>query len=190
MLKEGMAEVRTIVPITDTTRRMYAFVAYVSLITIIAVTAYGLVESLYVTKQPVGQVLVDVYFPFPPYFAQPVTYFSVASVALFYSGLRLWENRVSKWPSWLLMLLQVFGFVVAFSSAYEVMFNFMLWGASYTVNCANAIAGHTICNPDTLTSLYPTPWSLVFATRAFSALFVISGYSVYFLRKFSHTNII
>lgn len=190
MLKEGTAEVMTIVPMTDATRRMYALVAYVSLTTIVAVTVYGLVESLYGTKQPVGQVLVDVYFPFPPYFAQPVTYFSVACVALFYSGLRLWEKRVSKWPSWLLMLMQIFGFVVAFSSAYEVMFNFMLWGASYTVNCANAIANHTACNPDVLTSLYPTPWSLVFATRAFSALFVISGYSVYFLRKFSSTSII
>jgi hypothetical protein len=190
MLKEGNAWVRTIASMTNGTRRMYSLVAYVSLITIVVVTIYGLVESLYGTKQPVGQVLVDVYWPFPPYFAQPVTYFSVASVALFYSGLRLWEDRVSKWPAWILMLLQIFGFVVAFSSAYEVMFNFMLWGASYTVNCANAIANHTACNPDTLTSLYPTPWSLVFATRAFSALFVISGYSVYFLRKFSHTNII
>jgi hypothetical protein len=182
--------VQTIVTMTDPTRRVYALVAYLSLITIIAVTVYGLAQSLYGTRQAVGQVLVDVYWPFPPYFAQPVTYFSVASVALFYSGLRLWEKRVSKWPPWLLMLLQIFGFVVAFSSAYEVMFNFMLWGASYSVNCANAIAGHTACNPDTLTSLYPTPWSLVFATRAFSALFVISGYSVYFLRQFSHSSII
>lgn len=190
MLKEGKVEVRTIVPMTDGTKRVYRFVAYVSFITIIAVTVYGLIESLYVTKQPVGQVLVDVFWPFPPYFAQPVTYFSVASVALFYSGLRLWENRISKWPSWLLMLLQIFGFVVAFSSAYEVMYNFMLWGASYTVNCANAIANHYACDVNALTSLYPTPWSLVFATRAFSALFVISGYSVYFLRKFSLTNII
>jgi hypothetical protein len=169
---------------------MYTFVAWVSLITIVAVTVFGAVQTLYLSKQPVGQVLVDVYWPFPPYFAQPITYFSVATVALFYSGLRLWEAKVSKWPTWLLMLLQVFGFVVAFSSAYEVMFNFMLWGASYSVQCANAIASHSPCNPDVLVSLYPTPWSLVFATRAFGALFVISGYSVYFLRKFSTANVI
>ncbi len=174
----------------EPTRRMYTFVAWVSLITIVAVTVFGAVQTLYLSKQPVGQVLVDVYWPFPPYFAQPITYFSVATVALFYSGLRLWEAKVSKWPTWLLMLLQVFGFVVAFSSAYEVMFNFMLWGASYSVQCANAIASHSPCNPDVLVSLYPTPWSLVFATRAFGALFVISGYSVYFLRKFSTANVI
>lgn len=174
----------------EATRRMYRAVAWVSFLIIVVVTVYGSVQTLYLSKEPVGQVLVDVYWPFPPYFAQPITYFSVACVALFYSGLRLWEDRISKWPTWLLMLLQVFGFVVAFSAAYEVIFNFMLWGASYSVQCANAIASHSACNPDVLVSLYPTPWSLVFATRAFAALFVISGYSVYFLRKFSAPNLI
>lgn len=172
------------------TRRMYSAVAWASLAVIVAVTAYGLAQSVYGSRQPVGQVWVDVYWPFPPYFAQPVTYFAVASVALFYSGLRLWEERISKWPPWVLMFLQMFGFIVAFSSAYEVMYNFMLWGASYSVACANAIASYTPCNPDTITSLYPDPWSLVFATRAFAALFVISGYSVYFLRKFSSARLI
>ncbi|HZW84954.1 MAG TPA: hypothetical protein VFE91_03500 [Nitrososphaerales archaeon] len=167
------------------TRTMYRAVAWLSFFAIVVLVLYGLNESINVSKQPVGQVWVDVYWPFPPYFAQPVTYFSVASVALFYSGLRLWEERVSKWPQWVLMFLQLFGFVVAFSSAYEVMYNFMLWGSSYSVACADAIANLQPCNPDVINSLYPTPWNLVFATRAFSALFVISGYSVYYLRKFS-----
>lgn len=172
------------------TRNMYAAIAWLSFAVIIAVTAYGLLESNYGSRQPVGQVLVDVYWPFPPYFAQPVTYFSVACVALFYSGLRVWEEKFSKWPQWLLLFLQVFGFVVAFSSAYEVLYNFMLWGASYSVACANEIATHAICNPDTIISTYPSPWNLVFATRAFGALFVISGYSVYFLRKTTGTRLI
>ena len=178
------------VPMDPSTRRMYSAVAWISLFIIVVVTIFGLVQSLYGSHQAVGEIWVDVYWPFPPYFAQPVTYFSVASVALFYSGLRLWEARVSKWPGWLLMALQVFGFVVAFSAAYEVMYNFMLWGASYSVACAAEIANHNPCSPDTLNTLYPTPWNLVFATRAFSALFVISGYSVYYLRKFSGTEVI
>jgi hypothetical protein len=160
---------------------MYLLAAWASFLVIVVVTVYGLVESLYVTGKPIGYILVNVYFPFPPYFAQPVTYFSVACVALFYSGLRLWEEYVAKWPNWLLMSLQVFGFVIAFSAAYEVMYNFMVWGALFSVACANTPA----CNPDILASTYPSQWSLVFATRAFSALFVISGYSVYYLRKFS-----
>jgi hypothetical protein len=168
------------------TTRLYALIAWLSLFTIIIVTIYGVSEALYGTKQAVGQTWVDVYWPFPPFFAQPVTYFSVASVALFYSGLRLGEETISKWPPWLLSLLQMFGFIVAFSSAYEVMYNFMLWGATYSILCV----GKTMCNPDTFSSTYPAPWNLVFATRAFAALFVISGYSVYFLRKMSSSRLI
>jgi hypothetical protein len=166
---------------------MYTVVAWVSFLMLVLVTVYGLGQSLYFSKEPVGQVLVDVYFPFPPYFAQPVTYFSVACVALFYSGLRLWEERIAKWPNWLLMLFQAFGFIVAFSAAYEVMYNFMVWGALYVIACEQT-AG--VCNVDLLSSLYPSQWSLVFATRMFSALFVISGYSVYYLRKFSSSELV
>jgi hypothetical protein len=167
------------------TKLSFTVIAWISLFTILAVTIYGLAQSLYGTHQPVGEVLVDVYFPFPPYFAQPVTYFSVASVALFYSGLRLGEGRIAKWPPWLLSFLQIFGFVVAFSAAYEVLYNFMLWGATYSIVCVSKAP----CDPNTLISTYPAPWNLVFATRAFSALFVISGYSVYFLRRTSSTNL-
>jgi len=171
---------------------MYKLVAWVSFIVIVSVTIYGTIESLYVSGEPVGEVWVNVYFPFPPYFAQPVTYFSVACVTLFYSGLKVWEERISRWPSWLLMFLQLFGFIVAFSAAYEVMFNFMLWGSTYSIACAQNLARNPPipCSPDVLFSTYPSPWNLVFATRAFSALFVISGYSVYFLRKFSSSTLV
>lgn len=167
---------------------MFSLIAWASFLTLLVVIVYGLVESLkfYGTGLAVGVVLVDVYWPFPPYFAQPVTYFSVASVALFYSGLRLWEDRISRWPRWLLSFLQMFGFVVAFSSAYEILYNFMVWGATYSIFCV----GQVTCNPDTFTSTYPVPWNLVFATRAFSALFVISGYSVYFLRRVNGLSLI
>ncbi|HKT22184.1 MAG TPA: hypothetical protein VJR06_06230 [Nitrososphaerales archaeon] len=171
------------------TERTYKLVAWVSFIILVAVIVYGVAESAYVTGEPIGKVWVDVYFPFPPYFAQPVTYFSVATVALFYSGLRLWEDRISKWPGWLVSFLQLVGFVIAFSAAYEVMYNFMVWGSLFVIACEQGIASVT-CNPDTLSTVYPSQWSLVFATRAFSALFVISGYSVYFLRKHSSSSLI
>jgi hypothetical protein len=171
------------------TERLYRIVAYASLVIIAAVSVYGVVRSAYVPGEPIGKALVDVYFPFPPYFAQPVTYFSVACVALFYSGLRLWEERISRWPNWFLMLLQLIGFVVAFSAAYEVMYNFMVWGSLFVIACEKGVASVT-CNPDTLSTVYPSQWSLVFATRAFSALFAISGYSVYFFRKYSGSSLI
>jgi len=179
--------VRTPLPMHEATKRMYTAVAWASFLILVLITVYGVVQSLYFSKEPVGQVLVDVWFPFPPYFAQPVTYFSVACVALFYSGLRVWEERIAKWPRWLLMMLQALGFIVAFSAAYEVMYNFMVWGALYVIACEQTKG---ICNVDLLSSLYPSQWSLVFATRMFSALFVISGYSVYYLRKFSSSALI
>jgi hypothetical protein len=173
----------------ETTERTYKLVAWASFIILVAVAVYGVAESAYVTGEPIGKAWVDVYFPFPPYFAQPVTYFSVACVALFYSGLRLWEDRISKWPGWMVSFLQLVGFIVAFSAAYEVMYNFMVWGSLFVIACEKGVASVT-CNPDTLSTVYPSQWSLVFATRMFSALFVISGYSVYFLRKYSGSSLI
>lgn len=170
------------------TARMYKLVAWGSFVIMVAVTVYGIVESLYVTGEPVGKAWVDVYFPFPPYFAQPVTYFSVAVVTLFYSGLRLLEDRIAKWPGWLIAFLQLVGFVVAFSAAFEVMYNFMVWGSLFT-QCVT-LKGLANCSPDVLNTYYPSQWSLVFATRMFSALFVVSGYSVYFLRKYSSSSLV
>lgn len=168
------------------TRRVFTIVAWASFITLIILFAFGFLEARGTSNLPVGAQWVDVYWPFPPYFAQPVTYFSVACVALFYSGLRLWEARVAKWPTGLISFLQLVGFVVAFSSAYEVLYNFNFWGATYTVDAIKL--GKSI--PDLLNSSYPIPWSFVFATRVFSALFVISGYSVYFLRRVNRSHII
>ncbi len=167
------------------TRRVFTAVAWVSFITVVAVTAYGVIQWLSGHGGVVGSQLVNVYWPFPPYFAQPVTYFSVACVALFYTGLRLWEPRIRKWPGPVLSFLQLVGFIVAFSSAYEVLYNFMLWGATYSIACS-----HAVCNPDVIISTYPVPWNLVFATRAFSALFVISGYSVYYLRRLTKSQMV
>lgn len=168
------------------TRRVFTLVAWTSFIILVVLFVYGLLEVRGTSNLPVGRQWVDVYWPFPPYFAQPVTYFSVACVALFYSGLRLWEARISKWPRGLISFLQLLGFIVAFSSGYEVLYNFNFWGASYAVQ---QLTLHVL-NPDLLTSSYPIPWSFVFATRVFSALFVISGYSVYFLRRVNRSHII
>ncbi len=168
------------------TKRIFTVVAWISLLTIVAVSLYGLFEWVTGHVGIVGQQLVDVYWPWPPYFAQPVTYFSVACVALFYSGLRLWEEMIVKWPKSVLSTLQLAGFIVAFSSAYEVLYNFMLWGAVLSTECVASPS----CNPDVYFTTYPAPWNLVFATRVFAALFVISGYSVYYLRRLTKSQIL
>ena len=64
------------------TRRMYRLVAWVSLLTILAVIVYGVVASQVEqgTTLAIGVVLVNIEWPLP-YFAKPVSYFSIASVA-------------------------------------------------------------------------------------------------------------
>ena len=69
--------------------------------------------------------------------------------------------------------------VIAFASAYEVMYNFMLWGSFFSIQ----LFYNNAANPNFLSSPGPTPWNLVFATKMFLALFAISAYSVYFLRR-------
>ncbi len=163
---------------------MYHIVAWGSGLTIIGVIIYGLAGT-FVTSGgivEIGATLVNVEFPFP-FLAKPVTYLSVACVTFFFSSLMIWKNKIAKWSLLRLSTLQMFAIVIAFASAYEVLFNFMLWGAIYSVQ----VLTEHIKNPDLITSPSTVPWNLVFATKMFASLFVISGYSVYFLRRLHHT---
>ncbi len=164
------------------TRRLYRVVAWISGLTALAVVVYGVAAAILAIGGfvDVGASLVNVEFPFQ-YFAKPVTYFSIASVAFFYSATKLWEERIAKWPAGILSFLQLFAFVVAFASAYEVIYNFMLWGAIFSIQVLQA---HST-NPNVVACCLPVTWNLDFATKVFSALFAISGYSVYFLRRFN-----
>jgi hypothetical protein len=166
----------------DRTRLMYRIVLWLSGLTIASTLAYGVTTSaLYASGSipVIGQNMVNVEFPLP-YFTQPITYLSVASVSFFYAGLRLWQNKVAQWSQVKLAALQLIAIVAAFASAYEVLYNFMLWGSYFSVQ---VLYNNVAANPNFLSSPGPTPWNLVFATKMFSSIFVISSYSVYFLRK-------
>ena len=160
---------------------MYRIVCWASGITIIATFAYGFATSALFASGGVldiGQTLVNVDFPFP-FFAKPVTYLSIACVTFFYTCLRLWQNKVARWSHLSLASLQLLAMVIAFASAYEILYNFMLWGSFFSIQ----LFSQSTVDPNLLSSPGPTPWNLVFATKMFLALFAISGYSVYFLRR-------
>jgi len=160
---------------------MYRIVFVASGLVILATWAYGVgTSALYASGSipVIGQNMVNVEWPLP-YFAQPVTYLSVASVTFFYTGLRLWQNKVAQWSHLALSSLQLVAVVVAFATAYEVLYNFMLWGSYFGVQ----VLSNSGASPNLIASPGPVPWNLVFATRMFSALFAISGYSAFFLRK-------
>jgi hypothetical protein len=170
----------------DKTRLLFRLCCWVSGLVIISVIVYGLVASIVTTggSFAIGGALVNVFWPLP-WFAQPVTYLSIASVAFFYSALRLWEERISRWPQFVLSMIQLLGFVIAFASAYEILYNFMLWGSlfSYDLLLQNK-------DPNLVLTPFQPPWYLVFATKVFSATFVISGYTVYYIRRLNKSGTI
>lgn len=152
----------------ERTRTMYQAIALVSGLTVIAVCVYALITAVASGAGAVGTSLVDTHFPLPS-FAEPVTYLSVASVAFYYSGMQLWQNQVARWSLFRLSVIQLVAIVVAVCSAYEVLYGFTEWGA-YLSN-------------QLLASSSGVPWTLVVATKVFFSAFVISGYTVYFLRR-------
>jgi hypothetical protein len=163
------------------TRLMYKIVCGISGLVILSALSYGIgTSALYASGSipVIGQNMVNVEWPVS-WFAQPVDYLSVACVTFFYTGLRLWQNRVAQWSHLELASLQLLAIVVAFASAYQVLYNFIIWGSYFSVQ----VLYNTQANPILLSSPGPPPWNLVFATKVFASLFVISGYSVYFLRK-------
>lgn len=163
---------------------MYEVVAWVSVITMIAVLAYGAVTAVLGGLDVVGSSLVNVEFPFT-FMAKPVTYLMVASVTFVYSSMQLFQNRIARWSLFRLSALQLVAIVVAVCSAYEVLYNFMLWGAFLSNQLlSSSLSASSLVND--ITSPGPVPWNLVFATKIFLALFAISGYVVYFLRRMHH----
>jgi len=162
---------------------MYNIVAWVSGLILLAVLAYGIVSTILASGGVVdiGATFVNVDFPLP-FLAKPVTYLSIASVTFFYSTLWVWEPRIAKWSRLKLSAIQFFAIVVAFASAYEVIYNFMLWGAIYS---AQVLIGDLNPNVITSPSTSPSviPWNLVFATKMFSSLLFIGAYTAYFLRR-------
>jgi len=165
----------------ERTRTMYELVAWVSGITIVAVLVYGLVTALLSGLSVVGTSLVDIEWPFT-FMAKPVTYLSIASVTFFYSTMQLYQNHIARWSLPRLSMVELIAIVVALSSAYEVLYNFMLWGAFLSKELITSSVS-AIINVNSVTSPGPVPWNLVFATKIFFSLFIISGYATYFLRK-------
>ena len=175
--KERLSENRKI-------KLLYKTILIVSGLVILVTTMYGLIESIrgYFTTGvvTVGEILVGIEWPLP-YFAKPVTYLSFAIVAFWFSLVKLYQHSINNFSNLRVTLLSFIALLVAFGAAYEVLYNFTVWGALMS---AEAFRGYV--NPDFLNIPYPNPkvpWNLVFATKFFIALFVISSYSWIILQR-------
>ncbi len=108
---------------------------------------------------------------------KPVTIFFVACVVFSYSFFSLAGKRIeSRLPRVLRAFLLVVSITVFAISAYEVLFNFTLWGSLLVSNP----------NPDLAVNTYPTSrWqtNLVFATKAYVSLLFISYFALATFRR-------
>lgn len=163
---------------------------FISAATVIFLALYAVFGTLYFGYEAVGEILVALptgdpfEFPGPEYFpiyAKPVTWLYIAIITFWFTFLESYRGKLSRLPLGVINVGKLIAFVVAAIAGYEVYFNFTIWGSLMTFQ---AIRG-TI-NPDVLANIFPnpqTPWNLVFATKFFSSIFVMSLYSLYFIMK-------
>jgi hypothetical protein len=165
---------------------MYKIVCLVSFAIIIIVTIYGIITALMYGIKIVGETFVNLEFPPPtisPIYAKPITWFMASLIVFWFSFLELNREMILKFSKLSRQLFMLITFFIGAMALYEVLFNFTLWGS---LMGASKILGEL--NPDILINPFPNPeipWNLVFATKIYLSLTIISFYTFYFLSRLS-----
>jgi hypothetical protein len=177
-----------IIDFSSPEERVRTFFRVLSIICVgvIATTiTYGILATIVQGVEVVGLTLVTIEFPpiaaFPLFYSKPVTWLSAAVLALWFSVLELNRERISRLSKPLRDFLRFFAFFMAAMAFYEVLFNFTFWSGQMA---ADAISLQL--NPDIVVNPFPNPdvpWSVVFATKIFTVVTMISLYTLYFLQK-------
>jgi len=159
---------------------MYRIVCLISFFIVIIVSVYGIVTAFMQGTKVIGETFVNTEFPpmnFPLY-AKPITWFMASVIVFWYSLLELNKEMFSKFSKFKRQLFMLIAFFIGAFTLYEVLFNFTLWGS--------LMAAHPGVNPDTFVNIWPNPevaWNLVFATKIFLTINIVSFYTFYFLRR-------
>ena len=166
-------------------RTFFKLISLASLVVIISTSMYGILGTLIQGGNVVGEVLVTLEVPpievFPLFYSKPITWLSAAILALYFSSLELGKDMVIQWRKFHRDILKFFAFFVCAMATYEVLFNFTLWGG---LIASDSILGEL--NVDLIKNTFPnpeTPWNIVFATKLFTVLAIISAYSFYYLQR-------
>ena len=166
-------------------RTFFKLISLISLVVIISTSIYGILGTLIQGGNVVGEVLVTLEVPpievFPLFYSKPITWLSAAILALYFSSLELGKDMVMQWRKVHRDILKFFAFFVCAMATYEVLFNFTLWGG---LIASDSILGEL--NVDLIKNTFPnpeTPWNIVFATKLFTVLVIISAYSFYYLQR-------
>ena len=166
-------------------RTFFKLISLISLVVIISTSIYGILGTLIQGGNVVGEVLVTLEVPpievFPLFYSKPITWLSAAILAFYFSSLELGKDMVMQWRKFHRDILKFFAFFVCAMATYEVLFNFTLWGG---LIASDSILGEL--NVDIIKNTFPnpeTPWNIVFATKLFTVLVIISAYSFYYLQR-------
>jgi len=170
---------------TERRRSIFRVAGLFSLAVVLVTTIYGVVMSIVLNVEVVGQTFVNVEFPpihvFPIFYMKPVTWLSAATVSLVYCTLELGKERIKALSPFKKELVRFLAFVLGFMALYEVLFNFSLWSG---LMASGAILGQL--NPDNLINPFPNPevpWSIVFATKMSLVAAIMCFYGFYFMTR-------
>jgi type III secretory pathway component EscS len=165
----------------EMTNKILGIIWLFSLGVVIITTVYGVAMSVIQGIEVVGQTFVDVEFPpihiFPFFYMKPISWLFAAILSLTYCTIELKKESIRNLSPFVKGVTKIVAFMIGILAAYEVLFNFTLWGG---LIAADATLGHL--NPDLMINPFPNPkipWNIVFATKIYLATMIVSFY--YFL---------
>jgi len=139
------------------------------------------------TLTPAGQiigeslVLIEVEV-LPGFFMKPITFFQFSMFLSFAFGLYspVTRRRMMNARPSLLRTLYIGAWLVAMGSAYEIMYQVVLWSA--------ALAVQGLANPDVISnpfpvSVNPTPINVVFASKVIVAMFFMALFLIDYIHR-------
>jgi hypothetical protein len=170
---------------SERSRSIFRVVGLLSLVVVLVTTTYGIIMSIILNVDVVGQTFVNVEFPpihiFPIFYMKPVSWLSASIIILVYCTLELGKDRINALSLSVKELTKLMMFVIGSMALYEVLFNFTLWSG---LIASDAILGNL--NPDIIVNPFPNPqipWSIVFATKMYLIATIATYYSFYFITK-------
>lgn len=139
------------------------------------------------TLTPAGQIIgeslvvIEVQV-LPGFFMKPITFFQFAMFLSFAFGLYspLTRERLMNARPSFLRALYIGAWLVAMGSAFEIIYQMVLWSA--------ALAVQGLANPDVISnpfpvSVNPTPINVVFASKVIVAVFFMAVFLIDYIRR-------
>ena len=122
----------------------------------------------------------------PGFFMKPITFFQYSMFLSFAFGLYtpLTRRRIMSARPSILRTVYIGAWLVAMGSAFEIIYQMVLWSA--------ALAVQGLANPDVVSnpfpvSVNPTPINVVFASKVIVAIFFISVFLIDYIHRIDRT---